>query len=68
LQAAIVKRLMSIDLIRYTTSIKAWVVFVQRASRPRTDKFETLADYVPNRIIDAGELLVFWFEDVCLLH
>jgi hypothetical protein len=56
LQAQILKRMMSIDPVRAVTSMKAWAMFVQLASRTRIQPFETLAEYLPSRIIDAGEL------------
>jgi hypothetical protein len=56
LQAQILRRMMSIDPVRAVTSMKAWAMFVQLASRTRIQPFETLAEYLPSRIIDAGEL------------
>jgi hypothetical protein len=56
LQAAIFEKMRSIDPVRAIMSMKAWAVFVQLASRTRFDRLETLADYIPSRIIDAGEL------------
>jgi hypothetical protein len=56
LQAQILKRMMAIDPVRAVTSMKAWAMFVQLASRTRVQPFETLAEYLPSRIIDAGEL------------
>ncbi|KAJ0114810.1 hypothetical protein J7T55_004551 [Diaporthe amygdali] len=51
--------MISIDKERAIIAMKAWASFVQLASRTRTAPFETLADYVPARVIDSGEL--FWF-------
>lgn len=56
LQAQILNEMMSIDNKRAITAMKAWATFVQLASRTRAAPFETLAEYVPARIIDAGEL------------
>jgi hypothetical protein len=56
LQAQLLKRMRSIDPERSVTSMKAWATFVQLASRTRIAQFETLAEYLPSRIIDAGEL------------
>jgi hypothetical protein len=56
LQAQVFKRMTSIDPVRAVTSMKAWALFVQLASRTRVHPFETLAEYLPSRIIDAGEL------------
>jgi hypothetical protein len=56
LQAAMLKKMRLIDPLRSITSMNAWAVFVQLASRTRFDRFETLADYIPSRVIDAGEL------------
>jgi hypothetical protein len=56
LQAEMLKKMRSIDPVRSITAMKAWAVFVQLASRTRIDRFETLAEYIPSRVIDAGEL------------
>lgn len=56
LQAQMLSEMMAIDHQRAVTSMKAWAKFVQLASRTRTTPFETLADYIPARVIDAGEL------------
>jgi hypothetical protein len=56
LQAQIFKRMTLIDPVRAATSMKAWAMFVQLASRTRVQPFETLAEYLPSRIIDSGEL------------
>jgi hypothetical protein len=56
LLAAMLKKMRSIDPVRSITSMKAWAMFVQLASRTRVDRFETLAKYIPSRVIDAGEL------------
>ena len=56
LQDSMLKRMISIDLVRSITSMKAWAMFVQLASRTRISRFETLAEYIPSRVIDAGEL------------
>jgi hypothetical protein len=48
--------MISIDPGRAVTSMKAWAMFVQLASRTRVQPFETMAEYLPSRIIDAGEL------------
>lgn len=58
LQGQLLKKMMSIDPVRAITSMKAWAKFVQLASRTRINHFETLAEYIPSRIIDAGELYV----------
>lgn len=56
LQAQILSEMLRIDQQRAVTSMKAWAKFVQLASQTRTAQFETLADYIPARVIDAGEL------------
>lgn len=56
LQSQIFSEMMSIDRKRAIIAMKAWASFVQLASRTRTAPFETLAEYVPARVIDAGEL------------
>ncbi|KAK6204002.1 hypothetical protein LQW54_008575 [Pestalotiopsis sp. IQ-011] len=59
LLARMVSEMMALDAERAVTSIKAWAAFVQLASKTRREPFETLAEYVPARVIDAGELM--WF-------
>ncbi|KAH7115076.1 fusicoccadiene synthase [Dendryphion nanum] len=59
LQAQMLGEMMAIDPERAVTSMKAWATFVQLASRTRAVPFETLEEYLPGRIIDAGELI--WF-------
>lgn len=56
LQAKILSEMMSLDKERAITSMKAWASFVRLASRTRTAPFATLEEYLPVRIIDAGEL------------
>jgi fusicocca-2,10(14)-diene synthase len=47
----------AIDSKRASTSMKSWATFVQlAASRPRSKPFATLEEYLPYRIIDAGEM------------
>lgn len=58
LQAKILSEMMSIDKKRAIITMKAWASFVQLASRTRTAPFATLTEYVPARVIDAGELWV----------
>ncbi|KAI8628366.1 fusicoccadiene synthase [Xylariaceae sp. FL1651] len=59
LQAQMLSGMMAVDPIRAVTSMKAWAKFVQLAARTRSSPFETLEEYVPARVIDAGELI--WF-------
>ncbi|EWG53945.1 hypothetical protein FVEG_12269 [Fusarium verticillioides 7600] len=59
LQAQIFLEMMAIDKRRAITTMKAWASFVQSASRTRMTSFETLEEYIPARVIDAGELI--WF-------
>jgi hypothetical protein len=47
---------MAIDPVRAVVSMKACAKFIQLASQTRLAPFETLEDYLPSRIIDAGEL------------
>lgn len=56
LQAQLLRRMMLIDPVRAITTMKAWALFVQLASQTRTDGFETMAEYLPKRVVDAGEL------------
>ncbi|KAF5713947.1 hypothetical protein FGLOB1_3747 [Fusarium globosum] len=59
LQTQIFSEMMAIDQRRAITTMKAWASFVQLASRTRMTPFETLEEYIPARVIDAGELI--WF-------
>lgn len=56
LQARMLAEMISIDQRRAVTSMKAWAKFVRFASQTRAAPFETLAEYIPARVIDAGEL------------
>ena len=57
IQSQVLKEMMAIDPERAMTSMKSWATFVQlAASRPRSIPFATLEEYLPYRIIDAGEL------------
>ncbi|KAJ6114890.1 fusicoccadiene synthase [Penicillium sp. IBT 16267x] len=59
LQAQIFKEMTDLDPSRAATSMKAWAQFLQLASRSRARPVKTLEEYVPLRVIDAGELI--WF-------
>ncbi|KAF1962998.1 terpenoid synthase [Byssothecium circinans] len=59
IQAQILSEMTAIDPERAVTTMKAWARFVQLASQTPSRPFETLNEYLPSRIIDAGEL--FWF-------
>ncbi|KAF5629804.1 uncharacterized protein FTJAE_8449 [Fusarium tjaetaba] len=59
LQAQIFSEMMGIDHRRAITTMKAWASFVQLASQTRMTPFETLEEYIPARVTDAGELI--WF-------
>jgi len=57
IQAQILADMASIDRERALTSMKAWADFVQQSSaRSRSKPFNTLEEYLPYRIIDAGEM------------
>ena len=57
IQSQILKKMMAIDPERAITSMKAWATFIQLAAgRPRSVPFATLDEYLPYRIIDAGEM------------
>lgn len=58
LQAKMLAKFMAIDRPRAIITMEAWAKFVQLASRTRSAPFETLAEYLPSRTIDAGELYV----------
>ena len=55
--------MMAIDKDRAIISMKAWSTFIQlSSSRQRTEAFSSLEEYLPYRIIDAGEMI--WFGTV----
>lgn len=57
MQSQILSEMMVIDPERAVTSMKAWATFVElAAARARSEPFMTLEDYLPYRIIDAGEM------------
>jgi hypothetical protein len=56
LQAQIFAEMMAIDPDRARTAMKAWAKCVQLTAQTRDAKYDTLAEYVPARNIDAGEL------------
>ncbi|KAI1653875.1 fusicoccadiene synthase, partial [Daldinia decipiens] len=59
LLAQIYSEMECIDPERAKTTMKAWVKFVQSAAKARTGPIDTLKEYLPARIIDAGQLI--WF-------
>ncbi|KAI1498011.1 isoprenoid synthase domain-containing protein [Biscogniauxia marginata] len=59
LQAKVFSEMRAIDSVRAVTSMKAWATFVGLAARTRSQPFRTMEEYIPSRIIDAGELI--WF-------
>ncbi|KAI0400711.1 isoprenoid synthase domain-containing protein [Xylaria palmicola] len=59
LQVQILSEMMAIDRSRAVTSMKAWATFVQLAAETRKLHFNTLEEYIPARVIDAGELI--WY-------
>ncbi|KAK8121317.1 terpenoid synthase [Apiospora kogelbergensis] len=61
LQSRIFTEMVALDPVRGETSMKAWAEFVQLAARTRVKQYMTLAEYVPARVIDAGEMLWFGF-------
>ncbi|TAQ86123.1 hypothetical protein B7494_g5555 [Chlorociboria aeruginascens] len=63
IQSQILSEMMAIDHVRAMTTMKAWGTFIQQAATPqRVEHFMTLKDYLPYRIIDAGEMI--WFGTV----
>ena len=56
LQTQILQGMCALDPQRAIVTMQAWAKFVQLASQTRDAPFETLAEYVPSRVIDAGEL------------
>lgn len=57
IQAQILSEMMAIDHDRALTTMKAWATFIQlSAVKSRAEPFVTLEDYLPYRIIDAGEM------------
>ncbi|KAI1139409.1 fusicoccadiene synthase [Hypoxylon sp. FL0543] len=60
LQVQVLSEMMAIDSARAVTAMKAWGEFVCSAARCRAP-FTSMKEYVPARIIDAGELIWFGF-------
>ena len=59
IQSQILAEMIAIDKERALTSMKAWAVFIQLStSRQRSQPFASLEEYLPYRIIDAGEMWV----------
>lgn len=57
IQSRILSEMIVIDKQRALTSMKAWNKFVQMAAAGvETRPFSTLDEYIPFRIIDAGEM------------
>lgn len=57
LQKQILSEMSAIDPERALTSMQSWAKFVQlSASRKRSQPFASLEEYIPYRVIDAGEL------------
>ena len=57
IQSQILLEMMAIDPERAITSMKSWAKFIElAASRPRSMPFANWEEYLPYRIIDAGEL------------
>lgn len=61
LQAQILSEMMAIDSARAITSMTAWATFVRSAAQSRVP-LKSMEEYVPARIIDAGELYVKSFS------
>ncbi|KAI1087352.1 fusicoccadiene synthase [Rostrohypoxylon terebratum] len=59
IQAKILEEMLDIDPPCAAIMMNSWATFVQSASRSRAFPYETLEEYVPARVIDAGELI--WF-------
>ncbi|KAL4747484.1 hypothetical protein BDW72DRAFT_206440 [Aspergillus terricola var. indicus] len=59
LQAQVITEMAAIDPERASTTEKAWTRFLQLAAHSRSRQLRTLKEYLPCRIIDAGELV--WF-------
>ena len=57
MKAQVLTEMMAIDKERAVITMKSWEKFVQVvSSRQRSEPFSSLADYLPYRISDAGEL------------
>lgn len=56
LQSGVFARMVALDPDRAVTSMKAWAKFVQLTAKARTQQYRSLEEYVPARVIDAGEL------------
>ncbi|KAF2466571.1 terpenoid synthase [Lindgomyces ingoldianus] len=61
LQAKILSKMMAIDGRRAAVMMNSWATFVNSAARVRVSPPDTLEEYIPARVIDAGELIWFGF-------
>ncbi|MCJ1386412.1 hypothetical protein MMC17_009538 [Xylographa soralifera] len=60
IQSQILAEMMAIDQERAITTMKSWQKYIEVvSSRRRSEPFSDLAEFLPYRISDAGEL--FWF-------
>ncbi|KAL4935416.1 hypothetical protein BDV06DRAFT_234347 [Aspergillus oleicola] len=59
LQTHIIAEMTAIDCSRALTTARAWFRFLQLAADSRSRSARTLDEYLPCRIVDAGELI--WF-------
>jgi len=56
LQSGVFAKMVALDPDRAVTSMKAWAKFVQLTAKTRTQQYRSLEEYIPARVIDAGEL------------
>ncbi|KAI9687154.1 MAG: hypothetical protein M1822_002565 [Bathelium mastoideum] len=60
IQAQIFNEMVALDRPRAFVTVKAWAEFLQLTlSRNRSIKFETLDEYIPYRVWDVGQILMF---------
>lgn len=57
MRAKLAAKMIAVDLTRAKTSLEAWAVFLRQATaHTRNEPFWTMKEYVPWRVIDAGEM------------
>jgi hypothetical protein len=57
IQANMLLEMLSLDRERALTMVKAWATFVElAASRQHHTHFQSLAEYIPYRILDVGQM------------
>lgn len=69
IQSQILAEMVALDKERALTTMESWATFIQLStSRQRSRPFASLEEYLPYRIIDAGEMWVSIEVRLSVLH